>query len=53
MRYRHERMTQAREARKAQRLRAQREVEAVLRSSLTDEERRVWRLLSEAVERVV
>ena len=53
MRYRHERMIQAREARRARRLGAQQEVEAVLRSSLTDEERRVWRLLSEAVERVV
>ena len=53
MRYRHERMIQAREARRARRLGAQQEVEAVLRSSLTDEERHVWRVLSEAVERVV
>jgi hypothetical protein len=52
MRYRHERMIRAREERKRQRLGRQQEVEAVLRSSLTVEERRLWRALSEAVGRI-
>jgi hypothetical protein len=51
MRYRHERMIRAREERKRQRLGRQQEVEAGLRSSLTEEERRTWQVLSEAVGR--
>jgi len=51
MRYRHERMMHAREERKRQRLERQQEIEAVLRSSLTEEERRLWHVLSEAVGR--
>jgi hypothetical protein len=53
MRYRHERMIRAREERKAQRFERQQDVEAVLRSSLTEEERRLWQMLSEAVGQVV
>ena len=53
MRYRHERMIHAREERKTRRLERQREVEAVLRSSLTEEERRLWQLLSDAVGQAV
>jgi hypothetical protein len=53
MRYRHERMIRAREERKTRRLERQREVEAVLRSSLTEEERRLWQLLSDAVGQAV
>jgi hypothetical protein len=53
MRYRHERMIRAREERHAQRLEHHRDVEAVLRSSLTEEETRRWQVLSEAVARVV
>jgi hypothetical protein len=53
MRYRHERMIRAREERKAQRLERQQEVEAVLRSSLTEDERRLWQVLSEAVGQAV
>jgi hypothetical protein len=53
MRYRHERMIRAREERKAQRFERQQDVEAVLRSSLTEEERRLWQVLSEAVGQVV
>ena len=52
MRYRHEHMIRARDARKAQRLGAQQEVEALLRSSLTDGERRLWQQLSAAVGRI-
>ena len=52
MRYRHEHMIRAREERKRQRLGRQHEVEAKLRSSLTDAERRLWQALSEAVGRV-
>jgi hypothetical protein len=53
MRYRHERMIRAREERKAQRLERQHEVEAMFRNSLTEEERRLWRVLSEAVGQAV
>jgi hypothetical protein len=53
MRYRHERMIRAREERKAQRLERQQDIEAVLRSSLTEDERRLWQVLSEAVGQVV
>jgi hypothetical protein len=48
MRYRHERMIRAREQYKRQRL--QQEVEAALRTSLTDDEAGRWRALSEAVK---
>ena len=53
MRYRHERMIRARDERKAQRLERQQHVEAVLRSSLTEEESRRWQRLSETVGQVV
>jgi hypothetical protein len=53
MRYRHERMIRAREERKAQRFERQQDVETVLRSSLTEDERRLWQVLSEAVGQVV
>jgi hypothetical protein len=52
MRYRHERMIHAREERKTRRLERQQEVATMLHSSLTDEERRLWQVLSEAVGRV-
>jgi hypothetical protein len=42
-------MIRAREERARQRLERQQEIEAVLRSSLTDQERRLWQVLSEAV----
>jgi hypothetical protein len=50
MKYRHERMIRDREARTRQRL--QQEVEAVLRDGLTEDEARLWQLLSEAVGRI-
>jgi len=43
-------MIRAREERKAQRLERQHDVEAALRNSLTEDERRRWQVLSEAVE---
>lgn len=52
MKYRHERMVRAREARKRQRLERQREMEALLRNSMTRDEKAVWELLSDAVGRV-
>ena len=52
MKYRHERMIHAREERRTRRLERQQEVEAMLNSSLTHEERRLWHVLSEAVGRV-
>jgi len=52
MTYRHEQMIRAREQRRARRRERQREAEAALMSSLTDEERRLWRVYSEAVARV-
>jgi hypothetical protein len=45
-------MIAAREERNAQRFERQQEVEAMLRSSLTEEERRLWQVLSQAVGRV-
>jgi hypothetical protein len=42
-------MIRAREERKAQRLEREHEVETMFRNSLTEEERRLWRVLSEAV----
>jgi hypothetical protein len=53
MRYRHERMIRAREERKAQHFEREQDVEAALRSSLTEEESRLWQVLSEAVGQVV
>jgi hypothetical protein len=53
MRYRHERMIRAREERKAQRFAREQDVEAALRSSLTEAERRLWQVLSEAIGQVV
>jgi hypothetical protein len=50
MKYRHERMIRAREARV--RHRRQYEVEAALRGCLTEREARRWQLLSDAVGRV-
>jgi hypothetical protein len=50
MKSRHERMIRARDERTRHRL--QQEVEAALRGSLTEEEARLWQLLSEAVGRV-
>jgi hypothetical protein len=47
MKYRHERMMRAREAREQER--RQQAVEAVLRASLTENEAQRWRQLSEAV----
>jgi hypothetical protein len=44
-------MIAAREERNAQRFERQQEVEAMLRSSLTEEERRLWQVLSQAVGR--
>jgi hypothetical protein len=44
-------MIRAREARHRQRLPRQQEVEALLRSSLSEAELRIWELLSEAVGR--
>ena len=48
MKYRHERMVRAREERRRHRLQ---QVEASLRSSLTEDEARLWQTLSDAVER--
>jgi hypothetical protein len=45
-------MIHAREERKTRRLERQQEVATMLHSSLTDEERRLWQVLSEAVGRV-
>jgi hypothetical protein len=50
MKYRHERMIRARDERTRRRL--QDDVEAALRDSLTQDEARVWQMLSEAVGRV-
>jgi hypothetical protein len=50
VKYRHERMLRAREERARRRL--QREVEAALRDSLTEDESRLWQMLSDAVRRV-
>jgi hypothetical protein len=50
MKYRHERMIRARDERMRQRL--QQEVEAALRDSLTEDEARLWQLLSDAVARI-
>jgi hypothetical protein len=50
MKYRHERMIRARDERARRRL--QDGVEAALRDSLTEDEARVWQMLSEAVGRV-
>jgi hypothetical protein len=50
MKYRHERMIRARDERTRHRL--QQEVEAVLRDSLTEDEARLWQILSDAVARV-
>jgi hypothetical protein len=47
MKYRHERMIRARDERTRHRL--QQAVEAVLRGSLTEDEARLWRRLSDAV----
>jgi hypothetical protein len=52
MTYRHQQMIRAREERKAQVAERQKEVEALLRSCLTDEEHRIWRVFSDAVARV-
>jgi hypothetical protein len=49
MKYRHERMIRARDERTRKRL--QREIEAVLRDSLTEDEARLWQTLSDAVRR--
>jgi hypothetical protein len=49
MKYRHEQMTRAREERRARRAERQQQVEATLWSSFTAEERRLWRLFSDAV----
>jgi hypothetical protein len=50
MKYRHERMIRARDERTRRRL--EQEVEAALRASLTEDEARLWRMLSDAVARV-
>jgi hypothetical protein len=50
MKYRHERMVRARDERIRRRL--QQEVAAALRDSLTDDEARLWQMLSDAVGRV-
>jgi hypothetical protein len=50
MKYRHERMIRARDER--MRRREQQEVEAALRDTLTEDEARVWNMLSEAVAQV-
>jgi hypothetical protein len=52
MKYRHEQMIRARDERRTRRAERQREVEAALRSCLTDAEARLWHALSEAVARV-
>jgi hypothetical protein len=52
MKYRHERMIRAREARLARRTERQMELEAALRSCLTADESRRWQLFSDAVARV-
>jgi hypothetical protein len=52
MKYRHEQMSRARDERKAVWAARVKEVEAALRSSLTDEENRLWQVFSEAVARV-
>jgi hypothetical protein len=46
-------MMQARHERRERRLERQHEVEAVLRSSVTEEEMHRWQVLSDAVGRVV
>jgi hypothetical protein len=51
MKYRHERMIRARDERTRHRL--QQAVEAVLRGSLTEDEARLWRRLSDAVAGLV
>jgi hypothetical protein len=50
MKYRHERMIADREERRRRRL--LQEVEAALRDSMSDDEARLWQLLSDAVGRV-
>jgi hypothetical protein len=45
-------MIRAHEERKARRTESQKELEAALRSSLSEEENRRWQVLSEAVARV-
>jgi hypothetical protein len=50
MKYRHERMIRAREERTRRRL--QQEVQAALRDSLTEDEARLWQMLSDAIGRV-
>jgi hypothetical protein len=52
MRYRHERMIADRDERRRQRHERQREVEAALHGSLTDNERMLWQVFSDAVGRV-
>jgi hypothetical protein len=52
MKYRHQRMVHAREERNRQRVERQQEVEALLRTSLTEVERRQWHFLSDALGRV-
>jgi hypothetical protein len=49
MKYRHEQMSRAREEREARRAEEQRRVEATLWSSFSAEERRLWRVFSDAV----
>jgi hypothetical protein len=49
MKYRHEQMSRAREERQARRAEQQKQVEATLWSSFTADERRLWRLFSDAV----
>jgi hypothetical protein len=50
MKYRHERMVRAREERRRRRL--QQKVEGALRDSPTEDEARLWQLLSDAVGRI-
>jgi hypothetical protein len=50
MKYRHERMIREREERRRRRL--EQEVEAALRASLTEDEARLWQMLSDAIGRV-
>jgi hypothetical protein len=50
MKYRHERMIRARDERTRRRL--QQEVEAALRESLTEDEARLWQMLSDAVGQI-
>jgi hypothetical protein len=49
MKYRHEQMSRARETREAHRAQEQQRLEATLWSSFSADERRLWRLFSEAV----